>query len=269
MDLHQLKDFLRFHNLRPKDYLGQNFLIDEDALDVIVDTADLKKTDEVLEVGPGLGFLTSRLSPVVKKVFAVEKDQRMMKILKSELRDLNNVEIINQDILRFHVGEHINGDYKIVANIPYYLTSKLIQTFLTTSKKPKVMVLMVQKEVAERIVAPAGELSILGISVQFFADVEIVSQVPKQNFYPQPEVDSAIIRIEPKNKYPGVDEKLLFRIIKIAFSGKRKQIHNTLSSGLKITKEEATKLLEKAKIDPNTRPQDLKIEDWISLSKAI
>ncbi len=269
MDEFEMKNVMRKYGLRPKDYMGQNFLIDQDVLDVIVNAADLKKSETVLEVGPGLGVLTVKLAEKVKKVLAVEKDERLVRVLKKEIAAIKNVEIFNADILRFNIQNVLKGEYKVVANIPYYLTSKLIANLLALEKKPQLMVLMLQKEVAERIVAPAGKLSILGISVQFYADVEIVAHVPKENFWPAPEVDSAIIRIEPKEKYPNVDEKLFFRVIKIAFAGKRKQLHNTLAAGMKISKEESTKLLADANINPNARPQELTIEDWLKLSKEI
>ena len=224
-----LKNYLKSRNLRPKDYMGQNFLIDEDALNKIVDAADIKKTDTVLEVGPGLGVLTEELVKRAGKVIAVEKDEKLFRTLENEMRNTvngsatrivgrlpiraaqtNNVlTLFNQDILRFHLEKELNGPYKVVANIPYYLTSKLFQYFLEQKNKPEFLVLMVQKEVGERVVANPGKLSILAISVQVHADAEIVALVPKQSFWPTPEVDSVILKIIPKNKNPEIkDEKL-------------------------------------------------------------
>ena len=168
--------------------------------------------------------------------------------------------------MRFNLSEHIQGPYKVVANIPYYLTSKLLQHFLEQKNSPQVLVLMVQKEVGERVVALPGELSILGLSVQIYSDAEIVAQVSRKNFWPEPEVDSVILKITPRKKYPEIkDKKLFFKIIKAAFAGKRKQIHNTLAHSLKLDREGIEKLLADAKIDPKTRPQDLSVEDWIRL----
>lgn len=257
--------------------MGQNFLIDEDALNKIVDAADIKKTDTVLEVGPGLGVLTEELVKRAGKVIAVEKDEKLFRTLENEMRNTvngsatrivgrlpiraaqtNNVlTLFNQDILRFHLEKELNGPYKVVANIPYYLTSKLFQYFLEQKNKPEFLVLMVQKEVGERVVANPGKLSILAISVQVHADAEIVALVPKQSFWPTPEVDSVILKIIPKNKNPEIkDEKLFFRIVKTGFASKRKQLKNTIKD---------LEMLKKAGIDPSLRPQDLSIEQWISL----
>ncbi|OGE80594.1 MAG: hypothetical protein A2660_02130 [Candidatus Doudnabacteria bacterium RIFCSPHIGHO2_01_FULL_45_18] len=274
-NISELKNYFRARGLKPKDYMGQNFLIDEDALKAIVEAADLKSSDIALEVGPGLGVLTKQLAEKCKEVWAVEKDAKLVQILKTKLHKENNIHLINDDILRFHVDKHIKGDYKVVANIPYYLTSKLLQNFLELNNPPKLMVLMIQKEVGERVVAKAGELSVLGISVQIYSDPEIVAVqipdqvrdgfgekripliVPKTSFWPVPKVDSVILRIIPKNKYPEIqDKKLFFQIVKTAFAGKRKQIHNTLKN---------LEALNQAGIDPKTRPQDITIEKWIRL----
>ena len=270
LDRDYLKTFLRNSGLRPKDYLGQNFLVDEEALQNIILAADIKPTDTILEVGPGLGVLTEELAKRARTVVAVEKDAALIPILKQTLIDFPIVKFIKEDILRFNVAENISGKYKVVANIPYYLTSKLFQLFLESEKQPELLVLMVQKEVGERVVAGPGELSILGISVQVYADVEIKAYVPKTSFWPVPEVDSVVLKITPRNKYPEIkDKKLFFRIVKIAFAGKRKQIHNTLANGLHLDKKQTNELLMKSGIDGAMRPQDLKIEQWIELYKVI
>lgn len=282
-DIHELKKYLSSLGFRPKDYMGQNFLIDSSALEKIVSAADLKKSDTVLEVGPGLGVLTFELAKKAEKVIAVEKDERLVKILSrntefnsvSHRRDpesssgLRNVIVINQDILKFNLEKEIKVPFKVVANIPYYLTSHLIQYFFESKNKPKLLVLMVQKEVGERIVAQPGEFSVLGISVQIQGDAQIVASVPKQSFWPQPEVDSVILKIIPKNKYQIPDQRLFFRIVKIAFSGKRKQIHNTLASGLRLTKEQTLEILKEANISAQARPQELSIEEWVELYELI
>ena len=270
LDRDYLKTFLRNSGLRPKDYLGQNFLVDAEALENIILAADIKPTDTILEVGPGLGVLTEELAKRARTVVAVEKDAALIPILKQTLIDFPIVKFIKEDILRFNVAENISGKYKVVANIPYYLTSKLFQLFLESEKQPELLVLMVQKEVGERVVAGPGELSILGISVQVYADVEIKAYVPKTSFWPVPEVDSVVLKITPRNKYPEIkDKKLFFRIVKIAFAGKRKQIHNTLANGLHLDKKQTNELLMKSGIDGAMRPQDLKIEQWIELYKVI
>ena len=253
-------------SFKPKKYLGQNFLQDEEVLEAIITAADLKSTDTVLEVGPGRGVLTRELIKHAKEVIAVEKDSSLLGPLKLEFDQIKNIKIINDDILKFHLEKNLPTDYKVVANIPYYLTSKLFQYFLESSHQPKLLILMVQKEVGERVVASPGELSILGISVQIYSDVEIIRHVSKESFWPVPEVDSVILRIIPKNKYPEIDDKkLFFRIIKMAFAGKRKQLQNSLANGLKLPKEKILDYLTKAQINPVMRPQDLSIEDWIRL----
>ncbi|OGE87991.1 MAG: ribosomal RNA small subunit methyltransferase A [Candidatus Doudnabacteria bacterium RIFCSPLOWO2_02_FULL_49_13] len=292
IDVENLKTFLKHHGLKPRDYLGQNFLVDQAALQGIVAAAELQPGDVVLEVGPGLGVLTFELVKRAGRVIAVEKDSKLAELLRrnpefnsgSRRKDPESIpdrspgqgsglqknKVFNLDILKFNLSEHITGDYKVVANIPYYLTSKLLQTFLEMANKPTSMVLMVQKEVGERVTASAGELSILGISVQIYADAEIVLSVPKESFWPQPEVDSVVLKITPRDKYPEIkDKKTFFRIVKIAFAGKRKQIHNTLANGLKMNKEQTWQLLKQAGIEPTTRPQDLKIEQWVELYKRV
>ncbi len=269
-NLDELKSFLQQSHLRPKDYLGQNFLVDEEALEKIIEAADLKSTDTVLEVGPGLGVLTAELAQRVGKLIAVEKDRNIIPILRKHMKRFENVEIYQEDILRFHAVQFISGDYKVVANIPYYLTSKLLQHFLELDNPPKLLVLMVQKEVGERVIAAAGELSVLGISVQIYATPEIIHQVSKNSFWPVPKVDSVILKITPHNNYPEItDKKIFFRLIKLAFAGKRKQIHNTLTNGLNLPKDQILEILKKAGIDPTTRPQDLGIGEWIKLYRII
>ena len=270
LDRDYLKTFLRNSGLRPKDYLGQNFLVNAEALQNIILAADIKKSDTVLEVGPGLGVLTEELSKLAGSVVAVEKDENMLMVLKHPLSHLESVKFVHSDILKVNLAEYISGPYKVVANIPYYLTSKLFQFLLEKNTPPESLVLMVQKEVGERVVAAPGELSILGISVQVYADAEIKAQVSKTSFWPVPEVDSVILKITPRNKYPEIqDKKLFFRIVKIAFAGKRKQIHNTLGNGLHLDKGKVNELLAKAGINGLLRPQDLKIEQWIELYKVI
>jgi 16S rRNA (adenine1518-N6/adenine1519-N6)-dimethyltransferase len=277
-----LKNLMKSLGLKPKDYLGQNFLIDEQVLSDIVDIAKIKNNETIIEIGPGLGVLTGELVKKALKVIAIEKDRNLYSFLQNtisnEVRDLGlkdetsrsarsgNLVLINQDVLKFNF-EEVKGDYKIVANIPYYLTSHLIQILLTLKHKPTRIVFMIQKEVGERIVAGAGELSILGISVQVFADASIEATVSKQSFWPMPKVDSVIISITPKNKFEISDQKLFFRILKIAFAGKRKQLHNTLVNGLKLSKEEIRKLLNDSGIDPTARPQDVEIRKWVELTK--
>src|SRR3989344_2862526 len=261
-----LRNLLKRYQFKPKDYLGQNFLVDEEILQKIIKAADLKTDDVVLEVGPGLGVLTVEIAKRVKRVVGVEKDRRVVSLLKKEFSFLKNLEIIEGDILKFYIAKYIKEKYKVVANIPYYLTSHLIQSFLNSEVKPEVMVLMVQKEVAQRIVAKPGKLSILGISVQINSKPEIIDLVPKESFWPSPKVNSAIIKIVPANIFPVIkDKKLFFRIIKSAFASKRKQLHNSLTAGLNLSKAEVLNIFNQAGIKQTSRPQDLSLKNWVDL----
>jgi 16S rRNA (adenine1518-N6/adenine1519-N6)-dimethyltransferase len=264
-----LKDLFRHYQIKPKDYLGQNFLIDEIALDEIVNAADLKKTDTVVEVGPGLGVLTQKLAQLAGQVIAIEKDRTMLDILDVNLKDHKNVKVFHQDVLRFNADKIISGPYKVVANIPYYLTSHLFQYFLRLKNKPELMVFLVQKEVGLRVTAKPGAMSILGISVQLFSDPEIITHVDKASFWPSPKVDSVILKIVPKkSQLKIINEEEFFRIVKIGFSSKRKQLHNNLSAGLKLSPIDTSKWLEQNNIDPKFRAQDLNIQDWINLYES-
>ena len=222
------------HKIKPNKLLGQNFLTDKSVLKKIIETADLSPTDTVLEIGPGTGILTKELAQVVKRVIAVEKDPKMVKILQQELAGLDNVKIIEGDIRNFEFANlQISKDYKVVANIPYYLTATIIRKFLEIERPPEFMVLMLQKEVAERICSKPGKMSLLAVSVQFYADAKIVSGVSKNCFWPAPKIDSAIIKIIPFDSAQGrpqISPDLFFKIVKACFSGKRKQIHNTLTN---------------------------------------
>ncbi|MGE5392684.1 MAG: 16S rRNA (adenine(1518)-N(6)/adenine(1519)-N(6))-dimethyltransferase RsmA [Candidatus Saccharibacteria bacterium] len=265
-EIERTKARLKSAGLKPKEYLGQNFLIDEEALAEAVGSAGLTAKDTVLEVGPGLGVLTEKLAQEAGRVVAVEKDPRLMGLLRARFKPMKNVEIVPGDILKFHVAKTIPGAYKVVANIPYYLTSKLISVLLEQEHRPELMVIMVQKEVAQRITAKPGNLSILSLSVNFFAQAEIIRLVPKESFWPKPEVDSAIIRIRSKATLPDVDRKFFFRLLHLAFSGKRKQIHNTLGKALDIPRPMLDGILSSLGLDSTVRPQELSLSQWLELT---
>ena len=255
---------------RPIKHLGQNFLIDKSVVSKLIKGAKLLKTDTVLEIGPGTGVLTQETARKVKKVIAVEKDPRMCKLLKERLRDFDNIKIINADILKTNItgyGLPVTG-YKIVANLPFYITAPVIRKFLETKDPPQEMVLIIQKEVAQRICAKPPKMSILAVSVQFYAKVKILSYVSKKSFYPQPKVDSAIIQIKPEKKYK-VDIDKFFKIVKAGFSQPRKQLINNLSKQLKINKKELSSLLLDKGIKPTQRAETLSIKDWLNLSNNI
>jgi len=272
MNLRTVKKLLKKYDIYPSKRLGQNFLIDKMVFQKIIKAANLSKDDIVLEIGPGIGNLTLELAKEVKMIVAIEKDKKMCGALEEILSnlDIKNVEVINKDILKINtIYKILDSRYKLVANLPYYITSPVIRKFLEIEKKPKEMVLMVQKEVAKRICAKPPKMSILAVSVQFYAKPEIVSFVSKKSFWPQPKVDSAIIKITPRRSAHtiGVNPLLFFEIVKAGFSHPRKQLINNLSKKLKIEKEKVRNWLLKNKIQPAQRAETLTLKDWSKLAK--
>lgn len=274
----KIKDLLKQYNLAPRKGLGQNFLVDDKVLAEIVAAADIKLNDLILEIGPGLGILTLELAKKARKVIAVEKDEKIAEALKDILKEENisNVEIITADVLDFlksRVARQqaeliLSQKYKAVANIPYYLTAPLIRQFLESENPPESMVLMVQKEVAQRITAKPPKMSLLAVSVQFYAKPEIVSFVSKKSFWPEPKVDSAIIRLNVESCKLNVDKELFFKIVKAGFSQPRKQILNNFSKKIDLRKEKIINWLAKNNIKPESRAETLTIADWVSLTET-
>jgi len=248
--------------IRAIKHFGQNFLVNNSVVSKLVREASLKKEDIVLEIGPGTGILTKEIAKQVKKVIAVEKDPRMINILKENLRDFKNVELIEGNILRF---DKFPIDYKVVANIPFYLTASLIRKLLEEKNQPKEITLIVQKEVAKRICAKPPKTNILAISVQFYALPKILSYISKRSFHPVPKVDSAIIQITPQKQETNPEK--FFKLVKLGFSHPRKQLINNLSVGSK--KEDIIPLLLKNNIKPTQRAETLSTGDWIKLIKML
>jgi 16S rRNA (adenine1518-N6/adenine1519-N6)-dimethyltransferase len=257
---------LRHFDLKARKRLGQHFLIDEEVLQLITSAAELTPTDIVLEIGPGLGILTKELAKRAGRVIAVELDDKLAALLKQTLASFDNVTIVNDDILHIDPATLLpqSSHYKVVANLPYYITSPVLRHFLEASVKPKLMLVMVQKEVAEAIVAEPGKRSVLSISVQFYGKPKIVSYVPAQSFHPAPEVDSAIL-VYSQPAVAVTDEKGFFEIVRAGFTASRKQIVNSLAQGLKSPKPEVLALLEKADIVPQRRAETLTLEEWAQL----
>ncbi len=263
---------MRQFDLRARKRLGQHFLVDGSVLSQIIAAAELTPTDIVLEVGPGLGILTAELAKRVERVVAVELDDNMAKSLSKTLASFNNVTVINQDILKvdpqvlFQELKMKSPRYKVVANLPYYITSPVLRHFLEASLKPQTMIVMVQKEVAAQITAKPGKMSILSVSVQLYGEATIVGYVPSRCFYPPPEVDSAILRVAV---YPqpavSVDNVSFFRLVRAGFSAARKQIANPLAQGLALPKAEVLPLLEKAGIVSQRRAETLTLAEWARL----
>lgn len=274
MLLQETKIILKKYNIAPKHKLGQNFLTDAKILDKIIKTADLKKDDAVLEIGAGIGTLTKELAGKVKKVIAVEIDKELVKVLRRIFSRTGNIEIIEKSVLsrEFKVADFkdIKNSYKVVANLPYNITSCFIKKFLSEIDiRPKEMILMVQKEVAERIIAKPGQTSLLSVSCQFYADCELAFFVNKKSFYPVPKVDSAVIKLKIKDNKPKIDEKYFFQIVKAGFSSRRKKLKSNLSKGLDIKKEDIDKIFIKLKFKENIRAQELSVNDWIKLYENI
>ncbi len=275
--LARTKAMLRRLGLRARKSLGQHFLVDREVLEKVASAAELGTSDIVIEVGPGLGVLTKELAKRAGFVIAVELDDRLAAILKQDMTAAKNVSVINEDILRIDPAALIKkqklnlpdlkdkpDNYKVVANLPYYITSAVLRYFLEASLKPRLMVVMLQKEVAEVIVAEPGKMSLLSVSVQFYGKPQIVSYVPAESFHPAPKVDSAILRI---NVYPrppiAVDEiDDFFGLVRAGFCAPRKQLVNTLAQGLGLSKPEALSLLDRADIIYKRRAETLSVEEW-------
>lgn len=262
--------------MKAKKSLGQHFLKSEKALKQIIDSADLSIKDLVLEIGPGQGILTRQLLDSGARVVAIEKDQQLVVFLKEifekEIAE-KRLEIKEGDILAFDPNLlyfYKKSSYKIVANIPYYITGAILEKFLTADHQPKSMVLLVQKEVAQRVVARDGKESILSLSVKAYGKPKIIDRVPKGAFVPAPKVDSAILLIDQINRdfFKNCDERLFFIILKNIFGKKRKQIRGSLTDFLE-NKIEALAILENLTIASNARPEDLSLDDWSRITQAI
>ncbi len=265
LDVHAL---LRRYKLEPHKGLGQNFLVDHSALLKIVSAAELKSSDTVLEIGGGLGSLSRLLAGQAAQVVVVEIDRRMIPVLEEVLKGFQNVRIVQGDMLDLAPAELVSTPgYLVVANIPYYITSALIRHLLDAPVKPSRIVLTMQNEVAERICAEPGELSLLALSVQVYGAPSIAAHISASSFYPSPNVDSATLRIDlyPTPVIPPAQLDCFFRLAKHGFSQKRKTLRNSLSAGLHTGGDEAAALLKSAGIDPNRRAQTLDLIEWRTL----
>lgn len=254
-----------------KKSLGQNFLINPGIVAKIIEAAELTPEDTVLEVGPGTGILTKGLVASGARVIAVEKDRRVIEDLNAEF-SAAQIEIIEGDILEFKPAAHglKTGEYKIVANLPYYITSHFLRIALEDWPRPKSLVLMVQKEVAQRMMAAPPNMNLLALSVQYFAQIEKIMDVSRGSFRPMPKVESSVIRLRPKPEILDKNQaKEMFRLAGAAFAGKRKQLVNTLPGALGKNRLETEEILWKINIDPTARPETLNLEDWLNLTKEL
>lgn len=263
---------LKQYGLRPDRKLGQNFLQDDFALEAIAAAAEIQREDTILEIGPGLGSLTRHLAASAREVIAVELDPDLIPPLRAVTQPYGNVHIVQGDILKLSPGELVHKpNYLVVANIPYYITSAIIRHLLENEPQPRRIVLTIQKEVAERICAMPGDMSLLALSVQVYGQPRLVKRIPAGAFFPAPNVDSAVLCVDIYPA-PRIQPELLdtfFKLTKAGFSQKRKTLRNSLSAGLRISSQQTESLLRTANIDPMRRAETLSIEEWQLLAHSI
>lgn len=267
-NIQELRNLLYAHHMRPNKAFGQNFLVDRSILLRIVEAAEIHPGDQVLELGAGTGVLTRELAKRARRVVAVELERNMLSLLGETTRNFTNVELIERNLLYVDPTDIFGSEpYKLVANLPYYITAPTFRHFLESANPPRLIVVMVQYEVAQRIVAEPGDLSLLGVSIQFYGKPKIIAHVPARAFYPAPKVDSAILRIDMKDEIPLTREQRdsFFRLVQAGFSERRKQLHNSLTHGLHRKDMEVRATLLAANIDPSRRAETLSIEDWLRL----
>jgi len=280
MNKEAVKKLLKSYNLFPSKRMGQNFLINERTENKIITAADLSKNDVVLEIGSGIGNLTLELAKKSKEVLAVEKDKRMIKALKDllKLNGLKNVRVVSNDVLKINIQDFSLKNYKVVGNIPYYLTSRLIRNLLEAKNQPKEIVLMLQKEVADRLTAQVGtkDYGVLTVLLGTCATVESIMHLGPGQFHPRPKVDSTVVRIDFKpaknclTTLAKVQFSLLKAIVKSSFQQRRKTLLNALQSSgiLGLSKDDVRELIIQAGISPTTRPDKLTIDDYIEITRA-
>jgi 16S rRNA (adenine1518-N6/adenine1519-N6)-dimethyltransferase len=269
----QLRRLMGAERLRPRRSLSQNFLTDADALDAIVAAADLRPGDRVVEIGPGLGVLTRRLLVAGASVLAVELDTGLAAYLRRELGGVPGFELIEADALSLHPREMFPGEpFKVVANIPYHITSPLLHAFLEGDRPPEITVLLVQLEVAERVASPPGGMSYLSVFAQNVALAEIVARVPAAAFEPAPSVDSAVLRLRRRDDPPvppGDGREAFYRIVQAGFRQRRKQVHNGLTRELPVDRSAVEEALAACGVTPDRRPQTLSVDEWSCLTARL
>ncbi|MCX8062543.1 MAG: 16S rRNA (adenine(1518)-N(6)/adenine(1519)-N(6))-dimethyltransferase RsmA [Anaerolineales bacterium] len=263
--LPSVPQLLRRYGLRPKKRLGQNFLVDTGSLRKIIQVADLSVGEDVLEIGAGLGGLTVLLAQAARHVVAVELDADLIPPLQEILSPYSNVRLIHGDILRLDPAELFPSEsqsFSVVANIPYYITSAILRHLLEGKRRPRQMILTLQLEVAQRICATAGEMSLLALSIHLYGKPSVRARIPAGAFYPQPKVDSAVLRLEVAASPRLADTDLFFRLAKAGFSQKRKTLRNAFAGGLGLPVTQIGQLLEAAQIEPSRRAESLSLEEW-------
>lgn len=270
--IRELRNLLYLHGMRPNKSFGQNFLIDRSILQAIVQTADISADDEILEVGAGTGVLTRELAKQARRVVAVELERDMLTLLQKITQPYANIELVARNLLSLNPQSVFEQrPYKLVANLPYYITAPTFRHFLESENAPRLIVVMVQWEVAQRIIATPGDLSVLAISVQLYGRPQVVARVPARAFYPAPKVDSAILRVDVSSQAPllAQERERFFRVVQAGFGEKRKQLHNSLTHGLHYKNEQVRTWLGLANIDVSRRAETLSIDEWIQLWRII
>jgi 16S rRNA (adenine1518-N6/adenine1519-N6)-dimethyltransferase len=266
------REMLEAFGINPKKSLGQNFMHDPNTIEKIAVTAEIMPDDTVVEVGPGTGELTERLAQSARHVMAIEVDERLQPLLEERFAHHKNVYFIFNDVLKINVAQLVGAkDYLLVANVPYYITTAILEHVLSSSHRPKRIVITMQYEVAQRICATPGDMSLLAVSVQYYGKPQIVSKLNPAVFWPRPGVDSAVLRVDCYDK-PIVDapsDELFFRVVKAGFSQKRKQLRNSISGGLQVKNSDAGEYLEAAGIDSTRRAETLTLEEWARLAHVI
>jgi 16S rRNA (adenine1518-N6/adenine1519-N6)-dimethyltransferase len=267
-DIYELRNLLYAHGMRPNKSFGQNFLIDRSILERMVEAAEIELDDQVLELGAGTGVLTRELARRARRVVAVELERNMLTLLAKTTGALPNVERLARNLLYLDPQDVFAQEpYKLVANLPYYITAPTFRHFLESANKPRLLVVMVQYEVAQRMIAGPGDMSMLGVSVQFYGQPSIVARVPARSFYPAPKVDSAILRVNVHDHVPLslAERDGFFHIVQAGFAERRKQLHNSLTHHLHRKNEEIRDCLAAANIDPSRRAETLTIDEWLAL----
>jgi 16S rRNA (adenine1518-N6/adenine1519-N6)-dimethyltransferase len=271
-DIVTLRALLRRHGVeRTNKGLGQHLLVSREALDAVVEAAELAPDDNVLEVGAGTGVLTIELARRARRVVAVEMDRAILPVLYETVEPFPNVEIIPRDLLTVRPEEvFVEQPYKLVANLPYYITALILRHTLEARNRPTRLVVMVQREVAERMTAAPGALNLLGLSAQFYGTPRIVAQVPATAFFPPPKVDSAVVRLDlfPQPPLEGAARELFFTLARAGFAEKRKQLHNCLERNLRLAPEQTLDWLAASSVSPDRRAQSLSVDEWLALTRA-
>jgi 16S rRNA (adenine1518-N6/adenine1519-N6)-dimethyltransferase len=266
-----VRSLLRKFEIKPRKGLGQNFLVSEGLLQRIIAAAEIGKEDAVLEIGAGLGTLTWALAHCAGRVIALELDERLIPLLQRVLAPYPHVEIVQGDILAIEPADLVSTPYKVVANLPYYITSAILRHLLEARRTPSLMVVTVQREVAQRLVAGPGQMSLLAVSVQFYGQPRIVARAPPGAFYPSPRVSSAVVRIDLYDQPPTVvdDVGTFFDVVRAGFAQRRKQLRNSLSQGLNLRVNEVVEALHRCGLSEKQRAQELTVEQWARLYEEL